>query len=114
MGSHRVRHDLAQIPQDATRLCVCSVVSDSLQSPLSMELSRQEHWRVLPFPVSEGLPNPGLEPVSPASPALQVDSLQLSHRGSPASVVSVQYTGEYSYGDKNIHIFILFLTRIRV
>ena len=39
-------------------------------APLSMEFSRQEYWSGLPFP-SEDLPNPGIEP---GSPALQVDS----------------------------------------
>ena len=46
------------------------------QVPLSMEFSRQEYWSGLPFPSPENLPNPGIEP---ASPALQVDSLPLSH-----------------------------------
>ena len=31
---------------------------------------RQEYWSVLPFPPPGNLPNPGIEPVSPASPAL--------------------------------------------
>ena len=30
---------------------------------------------------SRDLPDPGIEPMSPVSPALQMDSLQLSHRG---------------------------------
>jgi len=29
------------------------------------------------------LPNPGIEPTSPVAPALQADSLLLSHQGSP-------------------------------
>ena len=29
------------------------------------------------------LPDPGMEPASPATPALQTDSLPLSHQGSP-------------------------------
>ena len=37
-----------------------------------MEFSRQEYWSGLPFPFSEELPNPGIEPWSPA---LQADSL---------------------------------------
>ena len=45
--------------------------------------SRQEYWNVLPFPPPEDLPDPGIEPTSPVSPSLQVDSLPLSHRGSP-------------------------------
>ena len=34
--------------------------------PLSMGFSRQEYWRELPFPPPGDLPNPGIEPVSPA------------------------------------------------
>ena len=53
---------------------MCSVVFDSLrpprtvahQAPLSMGFSRQEHWSGLPYPTSGNLPNPGLEPASPA------------------------------------------------
>ena len=37
-----------------------------------MEFSRQEYWSVLLFPSPGDLPNPGMEPVSPA---LQADSL---------------------------------------
>ena len=33
---------------------------------------------------SGDLPDVGIEPASPAAPALQVDSLPLSHRGSPS------------------------------
>ena len=50
---------------------------------LSMGFPRQEYWHGLlglPFPSPGGLPNPGIEP---ASPALQADSLPLSHQGSP-------------------------------
>ena len=66
-------------------ICCCfllfchSVVSDSLatpwtvacQAPLSMEFSRQEYWSGLPFPPPGDLPDPGIEP---RSPALQEDS----------------------------------------
>ena len=56
-------------------LCVCvySVMSDSVtlwtvahQHPLSMEFYRQESWSGLPFPSPGDLPNPGIEPTSPA------------------------------------------------
>ena len=40
------------------------------------------------FPFSRGLPNPGIKP---RSPALQVDSFQLSHRGSPRILEWVAY-----------------------
>ena len=37
--------------------------------PRSMEFSKQECWSGLPFPTLD-LPNPDIEPVSPASPAM--------------------------------------------
>ena len=40
------------------------------QAPLSMGFSRQEYWSGLPFPSPGDLPDPGLEPASPVSPAL--------------------------------------------
>ena len=51
------------------------------QAPLSMEFSRQEYWSGLLFPSAGDLPDLGTEPVSPAAPGLQVDSLSLSHLG---------------------------------
>ena len=38
--------------------------------PPSMEFSRQEYWSRLPFPPPADLPDPGIEPASPLSPAL--------------------------------------------
>ena len=56
---------------------VASVVSSSAtpwtvahQAPLSMGFSRQEYWSGLPYPSPGDLPNPGIEPSSPMSPAL--------------------------------------------
>ena len=52
---------------------VCSVMTNSatpwnvaFQAPLSMGFPRQEYWSGLPFPSLEDLPDPGIEPVSPA------------------------------------------------
>ena len=42
------------------------------QAPPSMEFSRQEYWSGLPFPSPGDLPDPGIEP---RSPALQADTL---------------------------------------
>ena len=42
------------------------------QAPQSMGFSRQECWSGLPFPSPGYLPDPGIEP---ASPALQADAL---------------------------------------
>ena len=48
------------------------------QAPLSMGFSRQEYWSGLPCPPPGDLPNPGIEP---RSPALQTDSLPTELRG---------------------------------
>ena len=45
----------------------------ALQAPLSMAFPRQYFWSRLPFPLPGYLP-PGIEPTSPVSPALQVDT----------------------------------------
>ena len=45
------------------------------QTLLSMEFSRQEYWSGWPFLSSRVLPDPGTEPPSPVSPALQTGSL---------------------------------------
>ena len=55
------------------------------QAPLSMGFSRQEYWNGLPFPPPGDLPHPGIKPTSPA---LQVDSLPLSHQGGPPACSS--------------------------
>ena len=51
-----------------------SVMSDSVtpwtvahQAPPSMEFSRLDYWSGLPFPSPGDLPDPGIEPISPAS-----------------------------------------------
>ena len=70
--------------------CSCYLVTKSFQSlchpmgcspaaPVSMGFPRQEYWSGEPFPSSGDLPGPRTEP----SPALQVDSLPLSHQGCP-------------------------------
>ena len=52
------------------------------QAPLSMGFFRQEYWSGLPCPSTGNVPNPRIKPMSPASPALLIDSLLLSHRRS--------------------------------
>ena len=49
-------------------------------TPQSMEFSRPDYWSEQPFPSSEDLPNPGIEP---KSPALHADSLLAEPKGSP-------------------------------
>ena len=48
-------------------------------APLSMGFSRQEYWSGLPCPPPVDLLDPGIEPTFPVSPALQADSLPMSH-----------------------------------
>ena len=52
------------------------------QAPLSMGFFRQERWSGLPFPSPGDLPNPGIEP---GSPALQADALPPEPPGKPLS-----------------------------
>ena len=72
------------------KLCACqvtSVVSNSVtlwivahQAPLSMGFSRHESWSELPCLPPGDLPDPGMEPVSPAAPVLSGGFLQLSYQ----------------------------------
>ena len=50
-------------------MCVC-VSSVAHQAPLSMGFSKQKYWSGLSFPTPGDLPDPGIKPVSLASPAL--------------------------------------------
>ena len=66
-----------------TGFCFCFLVAKSCptlatpwtvarQAPLSMGFPRQEYWSGLPFPSPGDLPDPAIEP---GSPALQANSL---------------------------------------
>ena len=58
----------------------CPTLCEAHQAPLSMGFSRQEYWSGLPFPSPGDLPNPGVEP---RSPALQADALSSEPPGKP-------------------------------
>ena len=69
----------------ATQLCPFATPwTVARQAPLSMEFSRQEYWSALPFPSPGDLPDPGIEPWSPA---LQADSLPSEPPGKPISIL---------------------------
>ena len=76
------------------------------QAPPSMEFSRQEYWSGLPFPSPGDLPDPGIEP---GSPAMQADAQMLYHL-SPTALVAqtvkrlptVQETRVQSLGQKDL------------
>ena len=57
-----------------TKLCPTFVTpwTVACQAPLSMGFSKQEYWSGLLFPYPRDLPNPAIEP---RSPAFQADSL---------------------------------------
>ena len=81
------------------------------QASLSIGFSRQEYWSRLPCPIPGDLPNPGIKPTSPASPALQADSLPLNYCGSPTTSLWNSYyydahlTGKkLSLGEVSSHI----------
>ena len=104
-NSDRVNHSLVCWSWLYVGICVCSVasvVSDSLwpHGPHPAKLSSmgsfwQEYWGRLSCPLPGYLSNPGIKPISPVSPVLQVDSLPLSHLGKPSvgtsSVTYVTY-----------------------
>ena len=55
----------------------------AFQTPLSMEFSRQDYQSGLPFPTPGNLPDPGIEPMSPASPALAGGFFTTEQPGKP-------------------------------
>ena len=58
----------SEVAQSCPTLCNLWTVAH--QAPPSMGFSRQEYWRVLPFPSPGDLPDPGIEP---RCPTLQAD-----------------------------------------
>ena len=53
------------------------------EAPLSMTYFQREYWTGLPFPPLGDLPNPGIKPASPVSPALQADATPAEPLGKP-------------------------------
>ena len=53
------------------------------QSPLSMRFPRQEYWSGLSFLPPGDLPDPGIKPASPASPALAGEFFITAPAGKP-------------------------------
>ena len=68
------------------RVCAQSCLTPwtvAQQAPLSMEFSRQECWSGLLFPSPGYLPQPGIKPMSPVSPALAGKSFTTVPPGKP-------------------------------
>jgi len=78
----------------AKEMCACVLATDYSPPGFSVQGILLARTLVLvarlPFP-SGDLPDPGNEPSSPVSPALQADSLPLSHQWSPTKqILSIQ------------------------
>ena len=82
MGSQRVRHDWAT---ELTELTPVTPWTVACQGPLFIGFSRQKYWSGLSFPSPGDLPNPAIEPWSPA---LQADSLLTELRRKVCNVMS--------------------------
>ena len=67
-------------------LTLCDPRTIAHQASLFMGFSRQEYCSELPRPPQGDLPDPGTEPVSVVSPALQADSLLSEPLGKPVSL----------------------------
>ena len=68
-----MRETISPIKCPSRAVFSAAIVSDSVapgaiaqQAPLSMGFSRQEYWSGLPFPPPGHLPDPEIEPASPA------------------------------------------------
>ena len=66
-----------------------------------MACSRQEYRSGLPCPAPGDLPHPGVEPTSPAAPALQVDSLLSELSGKLGHSQNVEYVKLFYVQVKN-------------
>ena len=64
----QTRRNLITVTKPRCKVCGNCVCVH--QAPLSAGFFRQEHWSGLPFPPPGDLPNSGIEPTSPVSPAL--------------------------------------------
>ena len=65
------------------------------QAPLSMGFSRQEYWGGLPFLSPGGLPDPGIEPGSPAAPALAGGFFTTVPPGKPSHIIKQGCHGQH-------------------
>ena len=104
------------VTQSCHKSCLATPWPVARQTPLSMGFFRQEYWSGLPFPSPGDLPNPGIEPWSPA---LQADCLPTKLQKKSKKMYSPWFetrlspwrswpVGIWGY---NQHLFLLFSQR---
>ena len=76
-------NDCACVLSHFSRVQLCDPMDRSLPGSMSLGFSRQEYWSGSLCPPPGDLPDIGMEPTSPMSPALQVVSALLTHQVSP-------------------------------
>ena len=65
------------------------------QASLFMEFSRQEYWSGISFRTPRALPDPGIEPISAASPALVGRFFTTEPPGKPQNLGSRDFKGGF-------------------
>ena len=73
-----------------------------------MGLSRQEYWSGLPFPSPGDLPDPGIEP---RSPALEADALTSEPPGKPY-FVCVSFKSKCHFLTEDVIVYLFLLLRL--
>ena len=82
LSSHHPIPDHTNTYAAMPSVTLCDPMDCSPPGSSAKGFSRQESWSGSPCPPPGDLPDPGIKPGSPVSPALQTDSLLLSHQGS--------------------------------
>ena len=72
------------------------------QAPLSMGFSRQDYWSGLPCPPPEDLPDPGIEPTSPA---LAGGLFTTEPTGNPHVHICIYIIHLYTYINKDVYMY---------
>ena len=80
----------SEVAQSCPTLCDPWTVAH--QALLSMGFSRQKYWSELPFPSPGDLPNPGIEP---RSPALEADTLTSEPPGNMQQWISTEISFQF-------------------
>ena len=70
---------------------LCDPMDQAHQNPLSMGFSQQNYWNGLSHPPPGDLPDPGIKPASPASPALADELFTIEPPGKPLRVTRQQF-----------------------